>query len=274
MDAEVERDEPLVLQALGHVAVDDALGEALDDGGLADARLADEHRVVLGAPDSTWMTRRISSSRPMTGSTLPSAAAFVRSRPYFSSAWYCSSGFCEVTRWLPRTAFMALSSSSRLSFEAVVQREEQVLDGQVLVLQLLALLVGLVERLGQVAVQAGVGTAVGLGQLAHGLVGGVAQRQRRDAGLLQHGQRDGVLLPEDGRQEVVDGELGVGQGLRLFERGGEGLLRLLGPAVRIEGHGGSWGVRFCREEDGSARRPFRPPDGCVGALWVRSQQES
>ena len=47
--AEVERDEPLVLQALGHVALDDAAGEALDDGGLADAGLADEHRVVLGA---------------------------------------------------------------------------------------------------------------------------------------------------------------------------------------------------------------------------------
>jgi hypothetical protein len=40
----------LVLQALGHVAGDDALGEPLDDGGLADAGLADEHRVVLGAP--------------------------------------------------------------------------------------------------------------------------------------------------------------------------------------------------------------------------------
>ena len=47
---QVERDEPLVLQALGHVALDDAPGQALDDGGLADAGLADEHRVVLGAP--------------------------------------------------------------------------------------------------------------------------------------------------------------------------------------------------------------------------------
>ena len=43
-------DDALVLQALGHVAAHDALGEALDDGGLADAGLADEHRVVLGAP--------------------------------------------------------------------------------------------------------------------------------------------------------------------------------------------------------------------------------
>src|SRR5215475_5621294 len=37
-------------QGLGHVAGHDALGEALDDRGLADAGLADEHRVVLGTP--------------------------------------------------------------------------------------------------------------------------------------------------------------------------------------------------------------------------------
>ena len=40
----------LVLQALGHVAVDDAQRQAFDDRGLADAGLADEHRVILGAP--------------------------------------------------------------------------------------------------------------------------------------------------------------------------------------------------------------------------------
>ena len=55
----VERKQLLVVQALRHVAVDDALGETLDDGGLADAGFADQHRVVLraagehldGAPD-------------------------------------------------------------------------------------------------------------------------------------------------------------------------------------------------------------------------------
>ncbi len=47
--AQVQGDHPLVLQPLGHVAVHDALGQALHDGGLAHARLADEHRVVLGA---------------------------------------------------------------------------------------------------------------------------------------------------------------------------------------------------------------------------------
>ena len=40
----------LLLQALRHFAVDDALREALDDRGLADARLADQHGVVLRAP--------------------------------------------------------------------------------------------------------------------------------------------------------------------------------------------------------------------------------
>ena len=47
--AEVQRDDPLVLQALRHVAADDALRQALDDGRLADARLADQDRVVLRA---------------------------------------------------------------------------------------------------------------------------------------------------------------------------------------------------------------------------------
>ena len=49
---EVEGVELLALEGLGHVVGHDALSQSLDDGGLADAGLADEHRVVLGAPDS------------------------------------------------------------------------------------------------------------------------------------------------------------------------------------------------------------------------------
>ena len=47
---EVERVELLVRQGLWDLALDDLLGEALDDGGLADAGLTDEDRVVLGPP--------------------------------------------------------------------------------------------------------------------------------------------------------------------------------------------------------------------------------
>ena len=46
---QVEHHDAAIEQQLGHVAFDDALGEAFDDGRLADARFAEQHRVVLGA---------------------------------------------------------------------------------------------------------------------------------------------------------------------------------------------------------------------------------
>ena len=46
--AHVEREQALVLDAVGHVAVGDAQRQALGDRGLADAGLADQHRIVLG----------------------------------------------------------------------------------------------------------------------------------------------------------------------------------------------------------------------------------
>jgi hypothetical protein len=61
----------LVLQEAPGTSPRRCAGRALDDGGLADARLADEHRVVLGAAREHLHDARISSSRPMTGSSLP-----------------------------------------------------------------------------------------------------------------------------------------------------------------------------------------------------------
>ena len=46
--ADVERDQPLVAQPFGDVALDDAPRQPLGDRGLAHAGLTDEHRVVLG----------------------------------------------------------------------------------------------------------------------------------------------------------------------------------------------------------------------------------
>ena len=45
----VQHQHLLVFQRLGHLAGHDALSQAFDDGGLADAGLADQHRVVLAA---------------------------------------------------------------------------------------------------------------------------------------------------------------------------------------------------------------------------------
>ncbi len=60
--------------------------------------------------DSTWITRRTSSSRPITGSSFPRSASAVRSRPNFSSACIVSSGLGEVTRCGPRTSEIPLAS--------------------------------------------------------------------------------------------------------------------------------------------------------------------
>ena len=53
--------------------------------------------------DSTCTTRRISLSRPITGSSLPARAASVRSVPYFFRASKVPSGLALVTRCPPRT---------------------------------------------------------------------------------------------------------------------------------------------------------------------------
>ena len=48
--AHVQSQQPLVLEALGYLTVDDSLCQTFDDSRLAHARLADEYRIVLGAP--------------------------------------------------------------------------------------------------------------------------------------------------------------------------------------------------------------------------------
>jgi len=47
--AEIERNECAVFETFRNIAAHDPQGQPLDNGGLAHARVADEHRVVLGA---------------------------------------------------------------------------------------------------------------------------------------------------------------------------------------------------------------------------------
>ena len=60
-----------------------------------------------------WITRRISSSRPITGSRRSSAASAVRSRQYRSSGARVASGSGVVTREEPRVSRTAASRGSR-----------------------------------------------------------------------------------------------------------------------------------------------------------------
>mmetsp|Transcript_4404 Transcript_4404/g.13971 ORF Transcript_4404/g.13971 Transcript_4404/m.13971 type:complete len:420 (-) Transcript_4404:346-1605(-) len=68
------------------------------------------HALFLVRRLRIWIVRLISSSRPITGSSLPALASFVRSRPYWSSASVVASGVRESTALSPRSLSTAVRS--------------------------------------------------------------------------------------------------------------------------------------------------------------------
>jgi hypothetical protein len=84
--AHVERHQPLVAQAFRHVAIDDAQRQAFGDGGLADAGLADQHGIVLGAAREHLDGAADFFVAADHGIELAVRASSVRSRAYFLSA--------------------------------------------------------------------------------------------------------------------------------------------------------------------------------------------
>ena len=158
--AQVEGDHPLALQSFGNVTLGDALGEALRDRGLADARLTDEHGVVLRPP----------------GQDLDDAAdLFVAADDRIELAVFGQLG--QVTtvlleglvlglRVLIRDALVAANLAERaqqrlvcgsvvLDDRHVGEREQHVLGRDVLVLQALGLPLRLLEVLAQRLAQVG-----------------------------------------------------------------------------------------------------------------------
>ena len=137
----------------------DALRDALDDRGLADARLADQHRVVLG-PARQHLHRRAGPPRRARSPdrACPVRASSVRSRVYFASAWYFALGLgighalrCRAPRPAPSAARPCVRPRpSGRGWPApkslADQRQQQVLAGDVFVLELLRLPGRLVEQ--------------------------------------------------------------------------------------------------------------------------------
>jgi hypothetical protein len=86
MRAEVEGEQPLVLQAFRHVAVDDTQREALNDRRLADARFTYQHGIVLGSTRQDLNRAADLFVATDNRVELSSRATCVRSRAYFFSA--------------------------------------------------------------------------------------------------------------------------------------------------------------------------------------------
>ena len=170
--------------------------------------------------ESTWMTRRISSSRPITGSSLPRRAASVRSRPYFSRAWYFASGLASVTRWEPRTASRRrvdllrgdprlLEHPGRFALGLADDGEQQVLGGDVLVLEPGHLVEGGHQHGAERGAHGGLGGADLLGSRLQRRLQARGQRLGLHLEAPQQGGDQAVVLVEQGEQQVLGLDGGV-----------------------------------------------------------------
>ena len=157
--AHVEGEDRPVAQPLGHVAVHDPLGEPLDDRGLPDAGIADEHGVVLGLAGQD-LHHAADLGVPADDRVQPARHAQPRRGP--DRTWpaprRCPPGWPSVTRWLPRTCVS--SAEERVAGHAVPaehaartgagarlgERDQQVLDRDVLVLEPAGLPLGRLEQ--------------------------------------------------------------------------------------------------------------------------------
>ena len=154
--AHVEHDDPTMPEALRHVAAHDTLGQPFDDRGLADARVADQHRIVLGptgqdlndaadlvvAPDD-----RVELALPRGLRQVASVALQGLVRGFGVAA-----GDPLAPAHLLQGAEHALAAEPGVAQHApdravvVQQGQQQVLDADVLVLQVARLGIGPVEQ--------------------------------------------------------------------------------------------------------------------------------
>ena len=257
--AEVEGEHRLVAQTLGHVPPHDALGEALDDGGLADAGLADQHGVVLGlagedldrAPDLLVPPDdriELSAAR-----LLDEVAAILLER--LVGCLGCRAGHAlaaahlrqRLQEALARRAVLCQQPPGRCPRTGREQGEDDVLDGDVLVLEAAHLRLGVVEHLRE---RAGHAHLAARPRPAHARPSGQVALEiclhggRRDACALQKPRDKTVGLCQECQQDVLDVDLRVAIAERPGLRIVQGLLCLLGQQVRIHAiTSGGWEAR-------------------------------
>ena len=211
--AHVERQHAPVAQAFGHLVIDDALGQTLDDRRLADAGFADQHRVVLRAPlqhldhaadflvaaddriELGFLGERGQVDRVLLQRLALLLGIFAFH--FFTSAHPLDRGF-EVG--LVRAG--GLQGLADLAL--VVERgEHEQLAGDERIAALLRQLVGDVQQPGQVVRDVDVAfLALDRRQLVQRLAQARAQRGDVDAGLRKQRRRGTALLVEQRRHQV------------------------------------------------------------------------
>ena len=229
--ADVERPDALALQSLRHIACDDALGEALGDRRLADAGLADQHRVVLRA------AREHLDRAPdllVAADHRVELARLGGSRQVATELRQCLVGSLGILRRHPLAAANLLERAEERLAGHELEREDEVLDRDELVIELARLVERVVQRLPERAARLWRG------------VRAADRRQRPQARLRlgEHGARVGTrplqqrarkLLLEQRNGEVIACQLRVAGAARQLLGGGHRLTRLDRQLVEVHG---------------------------------------
>src|SRR5207247_1370935 len=211
---QVEHQQALALQALGHFAVDDALRQAFDDRGLADARLADQHRVVLGAAlqDLDAAADLVVAADDRVELALAGPVGQVErvlreslALPLVTLGRNCFSTPDLLDGFLKRLPVNpgGLQDPSGLPLVRPGGQEEQ-LRGNVLVAALLRFLVGDVEELSEVARHHYLARgAFHLGQARNGVGKSLLESIRISARLADKPGHSPVLLAQESGEQVL-----------------------------------------------------------------------
>ncbi len=234
--ADIEGDESLAFQAFGNIAVGDATGEPFDDGGFADSWFSDEDWVVLGAAAehlddaADLVVAADDGVDPTLGGSRGEVLSVFLER--------CEFVFGVLVGDAVRSTHFAERAQEFLArhAEPVGEGEEEVLNREVVVAEFASRSIGGVDGLGEFPVHAGVVAAGRPGQTVDGLLSPLAHHRRCLAEPGEERGDDGALLRGDGDEEVVGGQLGVGEGARLVNGEGERFLGLDGPGLRVDGH--------------------------------------
>src|SRR5215210_1510165 len=239
--ADVESDHAAVAQGLRDVAGDDPLCEALDDRGLADAWVADQYGVVLGAAredldDPADLLVSADHRVELAALGLGGQIAPVLLERAEGVLWVGGGDAvrpADLRDGLDQ--LLAVGEQVRDAGLRLRERQEDVLGRDVLVAEAARFLLGLLEHPDELARGADVRgrVAAQLGELLDRLRRPRAGVLRVDPKSLEDRHDDALVLLEQGAEKVGRGDLGV-RVLRGEPLGGRyGLLALDGEAVSL-----------------------------------------
>jgi len=239
----VQRVDDLRFQVLGHVAVDDPAGDALGDGGFADAGLAHENRVVLRAPRKDLQHAADLLVTPDDRVEFSRARLLVEVDGILAQRVELLLGGLRIDR---RTLAEGADRLNQLLFRRAAafedvgglpalghEGQQQVFDGGVFVAEILREVHGALDRLRGVLRKELLAAALDARQRRHGPADLVAQRTYIHSHAPQQERRERIVLADQHREQVERFDSLLSPLPRQRERRLQRLLRLDGKSVDV-----------------------------------------